>query len=98
MLGLHNIADGAAEDGAYPQLSAGYVAEADPDLIVLAHRECCGHPASRFKQRPGMRDITAVRNGDVVAVSDGVASGWGPRVVDLIETVADRVEEMQDRG
>lgn len=90
-LGLRNIADRAAErSGApYPQLSAEAVVRADPDLIVLADSECCGQTPAKVRRRPGWGVVTAVREGDVVAVDDDVASRWGPRIPELVERVAD---------
>ena len=37
--------------------------------------------------RPGWGTIAAVRNGGVVAVSDDIASRWGPRIVDFMQAV-----------
>jgi iron complex transport system substrate-binding protein len=93
-LGLRNIADPAAErSGApYPQLSAEAVVRADPDLIVLADSECCGVTPAKVRRRPGWGVVTAVREGDVVAVDDDVASRWGPRIPEFVERVADAVE------
>ena len=40
LLGLENIADAVGEgSGGYPQLSAEYIIESDPDLIFLADTE-----------------------------------------------------------
>jgi iron complex transport system substrate-binding protein len=93
-LGLRNVADPAAErSGApYPQLSAEAVVRADPDLIVLADAECCGQTPAKVRRRPGWSVVTAVREGDVVAVDDDVASRWGPRIPEFVERVAVAVE------
>ena len=90
--GLENIADQAqgAASG-YPQLSAEYIVDANPDLIFLADTECCGITAEEVAERPGWSAITAVREGAVVPLDDDVASRWGPRVVEFMETVADAV-------
>jgi iron complex transport system substrate-binding protein len=88
LLGLRNIADAADSDGTgYPQLSAEYIVDADPDLIFLADTKCCDQSAQTVAQRPGWEDVAAVRNGSVVALDDDVASRWGPRIVDLLEAV-----------
>ena len=96
LLGLENIADAAGRgSGGYPQLSAEYVIESDPDLIFLADTKCCGQSPETVAARPGWDQITAVTDGGVVALDDDVASRWGPRVVDLlleIATAADAVE------
>ncbi len=90
MLGLVNIAD-AADDGSsggYPQLSAEYIVDADPDLIFLADTKCCAQDAATVAARPGWDVIAAVADGAIVELDDDVASRWGPRIVDLLEAVA----------
>lgn len=94
--GLRNIADRAARAGSeYPKLSAEYVVAADPDLVVLADGECCGQTPAKAARRDGWRGIDAVRDGTVIAVSDDVASRWGPRVVDFAAAVAPAVRAAQ---
>ncbi|MEZ5217011.1 MAG: ABC transporter substrate-binding protein [Ilumatobacteraceae bacterium] len=93
LLGLENIAD-PVDDGSafgYPQLSAEYIIDADPDLIFLADTKCCGQTAASVGDRPGWDTLTAVARGGVVELDDDVASRWGPRVVDLLRTVASAV-------
>jgi iron complex transport system substrate-binding protein len=93
LLGLANIADeatGGAPD--YPQLSAEHILEADPDLIVLADTKCCGETAEKVAKRPGWDQITAVTEGNVVEADDDVASRWGPRTVDFVETIVGALE------
>jgi iron complex transport system substrate-binding protein len=93
-LGLHNVADRAAErSGApYPQLSAEGVVSANPDLIVLADSECCGQTPARVRRRAGWGVVSAVRDDAVVAVDDDVASRWGPRIPEFVEQVAGAME------
>ena len=92
LVGLENIADEAKGAGSgYPQLSAEYIIEADPDLIFLGDTECCDQSAETVAKRPGWDQIAAVENDAVVELSDDVASRWGPRVVELLETIADAV-------
>ena len=87
--GLVNIADAADTDGTgYPQLSAEYLLEQDPDLIFLADTKCCGESAATAAARPGWSELTAVQNGGVIELDDDVASRWGPRVVELFEAIA----------
>ncbi|MGH9179052.1 MAG: ABC transporter substrate-binding protein [Acidimicrobiales bacterium] len=89
LLGLENIADAADADGAgYPQLSAEYIVQADPDLIFLADTKCCQQSAATVAARDGWGGITAVRNGAVIALDDDVASRWGPRIVEFLEAVS----------
>ena len=93
LLGLRNIADAAGKgSGGYPQLSAEYIIEADPDLIFLADTECCGQTPETVAERPGWDGIAAVADGGVVPLDEDVAQRWGPRVVDLLEEIAAAAE------
>ncbi len=89
MFGLENVADGAPDpSGGYPQLSAEYLVEQAPDIIVLADTKCCGESAATVAQRPAFDTVPAVVEGRVVEADDDTASRWGPRVADFAETVA----------
>ncbi len=89
MLGLVNVADGDDPAGnPYPQLSAEYLVEQDPDLIFLADTKCCGESAATVAARPGWSELTAVKAGRVLEVDDDIASRWGPRIVEYLELVA----------
>ncbi len=89
LLGLKDIADAADKSGSgYPKLSGEYIVAASPDLIVLADTKCCSQTAAKVGARPGWGTIAAVKNGGVVAVSDDIASRWGPRIVDFMQAVA----------
>lgn len=88
--GLDNIADEADSDGSgYPQLSAEYVIDADPDLIFLT--DCCGDTAAGVAERPGWDNISAVRSGAVTVVDSDVSSRWGPRLVLFFRSVSDAI-------
>jgi iron complex transport system substrate-binding protein len=96
VLGLTNIADaatGAAPD--YPQLSAEYIVNQNPDLIVLADTKCCAQNLSTVAARPGWSAIAAVRSGQVIGVDDDIASRWGPRVIDFMQAVAPHVQQLE---
>jgi iron complex transport system substrate-binding protein len=96
MFGLTNIADEAEKaSSGYPQLSAEYIISSDPDLILLADVECCKQSADTVGSRPGWGGIAAVKNGNVIALNGDVASRWGPRVVDFVQTIADAVTAEQ---
>jgi iron complex transport system substrate-binding protein len=97
LLGLRNIADKAAKASPYPKLSGEYVISSDPDLIVLADTVCCKQSAATVSKRAGFASLAAVRNGDVVAVKDDLASHWGPRIVDFLALVAKRVDAIRAR-
>lgn len=99
LLGLENIADAAGRgSGGYPQLSAEYIIESDPNLIFLADTKCCGQTAETVAGRPGWDQIAAVTEGGVVPLDDDVASRWGPRVVDLLSQIADAATEAEARA
>ena len=95
LVGLENIADAArgAASG-YPQLSAEYILEADPDVIFLADTKCCGESDETVRRRPGWARLTAVRRGAVVELDDDIASRWGPRVVDFLRAVVEAVQDL----
>ena len=94
--GVENVADAAEEASGveYPQLSAEYIIEADPDVIFLADQECCDVTAESIAARPGWEQITAVAEGNVVAVDEDIASRWGPRVVDFAESVGEALRAL----
>jgi iron complex transport system substrate-binding protein len=82
----------------YPQLSAVYIIASDPDLIVLADTACCGQSTKTVAARPGWGVINAVKNHDVLAVNDTIASEWGPRIVDFLAAVAREVRKIEAHG
>ncbi|MBA2515076.1 MAG: ABC transporter substrate-binding protein, partial [Solirubrobacterales bacterium] len=79
----------------YPQLSAEYIVQADPDLIFLADSECCNQTPDRVASRPGWDRISAVRNDAIFDVGDDIASRWGPRIVDFLQKVVDAERELE---
>jgi iron complex transport system substrate-binding protein len=96
MVGLENIADEAkGAGGGYPQLSAEYIIEADPDLIFLADTKCCGQSAATVAARPGWNRIEAVQEGNVIPLDDDVASRWGPRIVDYLRRIGEAVARVE---
>lgn len=96
MAGLENIADAAEDAGtSYPQLSAEFIIQADPDLIFLADTKCCGESAETVAARPGWDQLSAVTNGAVVPLDDDVASRWGPRVVDFFQVIVEAVRSLE---
>jgi iron complex transport system substrate-binding protein len=90
LLGLRNIADAApsaASSGGYPQLSAEFIVQSNPDWVFLADTICCGQSARTVAARSGWSTVKAVQKGQVVGLNDDIASRWGPRIVDLLQTV-----------
>jgi len=91
LLGLTSIADaakGAAASGGYPQLNAEFILKANPDYVFLADGKCCKQSAATVAKRPGWKTLGAVKQGRVIPLDDDLASRWGPRIVDLLTTVA----------
>jgi len=86
--GLVNLADSVASGNDYPQLSAEVILTADPDYVFLADTKCCAQDAASVAARDGWSSLTAVAAGRVVELDDDVASRWGPRVAELVETIA----------
>lgn len=87
--GMVNIADEAdADAGGYPQLSAEYVVDADPQYVFLADVACCEVTAETFSARDGYQSITAVVEANIVELPEDIPSRWGPRMVDFAEVVA----------
>lgn len=91
MLGLHSIADaakGAAASGGYPQLSQEFIVKSNPDYIFLADTKCCQQTPQSIAKRPGWSSMAAVQHDRIVGLDDDIASRWGPRIVELMKTVA----------
>jgi iron complex transport system substrate-binding protein len=95
LFGMQNVADPADADGkkgGYPQLAPEALISANPDFVFLADTKCCKQTAATVAARPGWAGVTAVKSGNVVGLDDDVASRWGPRVVDLVRSIADAVK------
>jgi iron complex transport system substrate-binding protein len=96
LLGLTSIADaakGAAASGGYPQLSAEFILKANPDYVFLADTRCCKQSQATVGKRPGWSALSSVRGGRVISIDDSIASRWGPRIVDLLSTVAAALQQ-----
>jgi cobalamin transport system substrate-binding protein len=90
LLGLRNIADPAdtKATGGYPQLSAEFIIQTDPDAIFLADTKYSKQSADSVKRRPGWARLAAVKEGHVFELDDDIASRWGPRIVDFLRVVS----------
>ncbi|WP_436794797.1 ABC transporter substrate-binding protein [Actinospongicola halichondriae] len=98
LAGLENVADAAdpdGENGGYPQVSAEFLVDADPDLFFLADTKCCGQTAETVAARGGFDGLSAVQNGNVVELDDDIASRWGPRIVDFLRTIVEATAEVE---
>ena len=67
------------------QLTIGEIVEADPEVIIVAHR---GASPESIKARPGWQGISAVREDRIYAIDPGVVNRPGPRLADGLETLA----------
>jgi iron complex transport system substrate-binding protein len=96
MFGLKNIADAAnkASDGGYPELSEEYIVAAKPEIIFLTDNDAedGGQTPAIVAKRPGWSAIPAVKDHEVVALNDDIASRWGPRLPQLVAAIAQAVE------
>jgi iron complex transport system substrate-binding protein len=91
MVGLENI---ASEPGSVSiQLTAEAIVDANPHIIFLTNA-AFGVDAEAVAARDGWADIEAVRTGQIVELDTDIASRWGPRIVDLMETVVDAVSQV----
>ncbi len=98
LFNLDNIADAADSDGSaagYPQLTEEYIIDADPDLIFLADTIGYAQTPETVAERPGWDQLSAVKDGHVIELNDDIASRWGPRLPEFVETVAKAVENAQ---
>jgi len=93
LLGLENIADAADDGSGFPQLASEYIVSEDPDLIFLGDVDFGVTPES-LSERPGWDGMTAVENDAIVGLDSYLASNWGPRVVELVELIAEAVPEL----
>jgi iron complex transport system substrate-binding protein len=92
LLGMRSIADsasGAAAAGGYPELSPEFILKSNPDYVILSDTaNNGGQTAALVYARPGWSALTAVTDKHVIALNGDVASRWGPRIVDILQTVA----------
>jgi len=92
---LSNIADAAATADAYgyPQLNSEYIVKVNPRIIYLADAEY-GENAKTVGARPGWKNITAVRKGQIVALPTDIPSRWGPRLADFYEFIGQSLAKL----
>jgi iron complex transport system substrate-binding protein len=92
LLGMKSIADaahGAAAAGGYPSLSAEFILKANPDFILLSDTGSNGgQDAATVSARPGWSVLSAVKDKHIVDLNADIASRWGPRIVQLLQSIA----------
>jgi iron complex transport system substrate-binding protein len=95
LAGLSNIADAADKDSSgYPQLTNEYIVSQNPDLIFLADTKCCKQSAQTVGARAGWGELASVKNKNVIALDDDVASRWGPRIVDQLRVIVEATSKV----
>ena len=88
--GVTNIADAADKDATgYPQLSNEAIVSADPQVIFLADTNYAKQDPKTVAARAGWGGIDAVKNGRIINLDDDIASRWSPRLVLLVQAIAD---------
>ncbi len=75
---------GGVLSDSYAQISVEEVVLQDPDFIVLGDA-LYGVTAESVAERAGWGDLTAVKEGNIIAFDDNLASRPGPRLVDGLE-------------
>jgi iron complex transport system substrate-binding protein len=72
---------------AYPKLSKETAAALDPEVIILSDSE------DNLEPNAALKNSTAVREGRVYRINADIISRPGPRLVDALEQIADRLRE-----
>lgn len=93
-LGATNIADAAdKQKSGYPQLTEEAIIAADPELIVITDQ--VSYTADDVAGRPGWENVSAVQNDNIVTVDADISSRWGPRLPQLIESIAEAMASVK---
>lgn len=92
-LGMVSIADGTDGAGNYPQMSAEFVVDADPDVVLIAWASGKSPSTDEVADRPGWSGLTAVTGDRVLVLDSDIASRWGPRVSELVTIVSVALQE-----
>ena len=91
LLGLRNIADrgpvGGVERRISPACRPSSSCSRTPTGCSWPTPSAVGRRAHTVAARPGWSTVKAVQKGQVVGLNDDIASRWGPRIVDLLQTV-----------
>lgn len=66
----------------WPTVTMEEIIRRNPDLIILPQGEFTANALSQFRQRPGWRDLTAVRNGSVATVPADLTQRPGANIGD----------------
>ena len=95
MLGLKNI---FADASGWAEISEEQVIQANPDIIVtIAMYYGEGQtPVEEILSRAGWQDVTAIKNGDILSLSNNELSRPGPRIADGAQALFDFVKGIEE--
>ena len=82
--GINVIADRTAR---YPQFSEEALLQLNPDVILAPTSHGAPVSLEDFRNKPGWRDLRAVRNGRIHLIDGDSVSRCGPRLVDALEAI-----------
>jgi len=86
MAGGRNVAEGALV--AYPEVSNEFIVGSNPEIIIFTVGPHAKTTIQDIENRPGWRNIDAVRNARIYTIDDDILSRPGPRLVDALEQLA----------
>jgi len=96
-VGMTNAFDNVGEE--WPQVSWEALAEANPDVIILADLPVRGQPGDRWEEKvqslqntPGTSELEAVRNQRFIVVN-AVDTSAGGRAYQAVDAIADAVRQ-----
>lgn len=87
MLGARNLLAGLHKG--FKPLSPESLAALRPDVIVTSALSVRDEGAAAFRSEPGLMSTPAVQNGQVIVLDDLLLLGFGPRVGEALQQLAD---------
>lgn len=79
----------------YPRIGDEVVLDRNPDLIISPDHGSVGLPG-RLASRPGWDRLSAVRAGRVYTVPEDLVNRSGPRLVEGLEAIEKRIEQVRE--
>lgn len=93
LFGMKSI---AGSGSGFPQLTNEQIIEANPAIIFLSDYGNAGGVEPIFvAARPGWNQIDAVRNNRIIPLDPDLASRWGPRLPELVASIAQAIKSME---
>ncbi len=87
--------------GQWPSLSLEAVISLDPDIVITAIEDDSGEMvegSAMLAERPGWRELAAVREGRVYSINPDLAVRAGPRLFDAIEQMEEIISDALSGG